>query len=117
MTAARLPRTATAAGLSEAERVREIARLLPLWPAEIADTSPGGRARLVAKLHQALKAERRRGQAGHWTYDLARHAALLAVWRRERAALAALGGPLASRRAPAVRPAPSRSIGGNNTPR
>ena len=68
-------------------RAAELARLLPLWPHEIADTSREGRSRLVAKLHRALKAERRRGQAGHWTYDLARHAALLAAWRRERASL------------------------------
>lgn len=64
-------------------RARELARLLPLWPSEIADTSLDGRRRLVAKLERALKAERRRGRAGHWTYDLARHAALLAAWKRE----------------------------------
>lgn len=69
------------------DRAAELARLVPLWPAEIADTSPEGRARLVAKLYRALKAERRRGEAGHWSYDLARHAALLALWREERAAL------------------------------
>jgi hypothetical protein len=73
------------------DRSRELARLVGLWPAEIADVSPGGRARLIRKLEFVLKAERRRGRAGHWTYDLARHAALARVLRRERAALAALG--------------------------
>lgn len=73
--------------MAEDKRAAELARLLPLWPREIADTSREGRVRLVAKLHRALKAERRRGLAGHWTYDLARHAALLAAWRRERALL------------------------------
>lgn len=72
---------------SARERAAELARLVPLWPTEIADTSPAGRTRLVATLYRALKAERRRGAAGHWSYDLARHAALLAAWRRERAAL------------------------------
>ncbi|AHB50264.1 hypothetical protein W911_12615 [Hyphomicrobium nitrativorans NL23] len=70
------------------ERADELARLVPLWPSEIADTSRAGRTRIVAKLYRALKAERQRGVGGHWTYDLARHAALLAAWRRERAALA-----------------------------
>ena len=69
------------------ERASDLARLVPLWPAEIADTSVAGRARLVATLERALKAERRRGRAGHWTYDLARHAALLRAWRRELASL------------------------------
>lgn len=69
------------------ERARELARLIPLWPSEIADTSREGRTRLIAKLECALKAERRRGRSGHWTYDLARHAALVRIWRHERAAL------------------------------
>ena len=41
----------------------------------------------VGLLERALLSERRRGRAGHWAYDLARHGALLATWRRERAAL------------------------------
>lgn len=81
--------SAPAPAEAEAERRVELARLVPLWPAEIADTSPAGRARLVALLERALLSERRRGRAGHWTYDLARHAALVRAWRRERAALAA----------------------------
>jgi hypothetical protein len=72
------------------DRARELARLAGLWPAEIGDVSPAGRARLVAKLEEVLRAERRRGRAGHWTYDLARHAALVRTLRRERAALAKL---------------------------
>ena len=72
---------------SEHERAGALARLVPLWPSEIADTSRAGRTRIVAKLYRALKAERQRGVSGHWTYDLARHAALLSAWRRERAAL------------------------------
>jgi hypothetical protein len=34
-------------------------------------------------LRRALRAERRRGIAGHWTYDLARHVELLRVYRLE----------------------------------
>lgn len=65
----------------------ELARLVPLWPAEIDDLSLRGRQRLVGTLERALLAERRRGRAGHWAYDLSRHSALLAAWRRERAVL------------------------------
>jgi hypothetical protein len=92
-----------------------LARLIPLWPHELADVSPAGRTRLVAKLEAALRAERRRGRAGHWSYDLARHAALLGAWRTERAALAAPEAPThnASRErkgARAHRPAPARKF-------
>lgn len=76
------------------DREREIARLVGLWPHEIADVSPNGRARLIRKLALVLKAERRRGLAGHWSYDLARHAALVRVLRREQAALEALGSKM-----------------------
>jgi cobalamin biosynthesis Mg chelatase CobN len=60
-----------------------------LWPHELEDESPGARHRILARLRQALRAERRRGLSGHWTYDLARHVELLRVYREE---LAAVGG-------------------------
>jgi hypothetical protein len=65
-----------------------IANVLALWPHELEDESPGGRQRLLARLRQALRAERRRGLSGHWTYDLARHVELLRVYRTELAAVA-----------------------------
>jgi hypothetical protein len=68
--------------------LEELTRLLPLWPHELADTSLKGRQRIVAVIERALRAERRRGQAGHWAYDLARHASLSRAWKRERSALA-----------------------------
>ena len=71
------------------DRVRDLARLLPLWPAEIADDTPEGRQRIVQRLRRALREERRRGLAGHWTYDLARHAALLQAYKHEVARLEA----------------------------
>lgn len=69
------------------DRGRDLCRLLPVWPAEIEDTSLEGRQRLILKIERALRAERRRGLAGHWTYDLARHAALYDAWQEERASL------------------------------
>ncbi len=74
----------------DATRVEELARLIPLWPAEIASLKPSSLKRVVMMLEQALRAERRRGRAGHWCYDLSRHMALVAALRRERARLAAL---------------------------
>ena len=64
-------------------RETELMRLLPLWPHEVADHSPSGRRRIVALLRRALRAERKRGLAGNWTYDLSRHAQLLALYRAE----------------------------------
>jgi hypothetical protein len=63
-------------------RVHDLQRLLPMWPAELADQSTEGRRRRIAKLRRALREERRRG---HWAYDLARHAALFRAYRRELA--------------------------------
>lgn len=74
------------------DRRKELARVLPLWPHEIEDDSRQTRARILGKLHSALRAERRRGIAGHWTYDLARHRELLRVWRLELAAAKRLAG-------------------------
>lgn len=69
------------------DRDRDLPRLVPLWPSEIADRSREGRLKLVARLERALRGERRRGLAGHWSYDLMRHAELLAAIKEERAAL------------------------------
>lgn len=68
---------------SAATRERELMRLLPLWPHEVADASPSGRRRVLVLLRRALRAERKRGLGGHWTYDLSRHAQLLALYRAE----------------------------------
>jgi hypothetical protein len=67
------------------DRRTELARILPLWPDQLADDSPRGRRLILARLRRALRAERRRGLAGHWTYDLARHVELLRVYRLELA--------------------------------
>jgi hypothetical protein len=68
------------------DRRTELPRVLPLWPRELDDETFEGRQRILAKLRRALRAERRRGLAGHWTYDLARHVELLRVYRLELAA-------------------------------
>jgi hypothetical protein len=67
------------------DRRVELPRILPLWPHELDDQSLEGRRTIVRKLRSALRAERRRGIAGHWTYDLARHAELVRIYRLELA--------------------------------
>jgi hypothetical protein len=70
-----------------------LSRLLALWPHELDDESAGARLRILGRLRKALRAERRRGLAGHWTYDLARHIELLQLYRAELAMLVRqLGG-------------------------
>ncbi|MGD9783874.1 MAG: hypothetical protein AB7E80_09945 [Hyphomicrobiaceae bacterium] len=69
-------------------RKRDLPPLLPLFAEVTEATNVVAQARLVGRLQRSLRAERRLGLAGHWTYDLARHAALLRAYRAERATLA-----------------------------
>ena len=68
------------------DRRRDLPALIAVWPSEINDPTDGGRLVLLSKLRRALRMERRRVLAGHWTYDLARHAQLLNAYRHELAA-------------------------------
>ena len=51
--------------LHDVQRREELARLLPLWPKELEDLSIAGRRHIIHTLNRALRAERRRGRAGH----------------------------------------------------
>jgi hypothetical protein len=73
----------------EYDRRTTLCSVLALWPQEIEDDSLAGRLLIVAKLRRALRVERQRGLAGHWTYDLARHAELLRAYKQELRALSA----------------------------
>lgn len=66
-----------------------IGRIIPLTEAERSDLTPAGRRAVIARLERALRAERRRGISGHWTYDLSRHLALKQALASERAWLTA----------------------------
>ena len=48
-----------------------------------ADQNPDGRRAERLRLARALRRERSLGAAGHWSYDLNRHIALLQAWRAE----------------------------------
>ncbi len=85
-------RSITAANV-QYDRSRDLPPLLALWPWELEEASLDGQQRLVARLRRALRLERQRAIAGHWTYDLARHARLLAAYRSEVASLKAMLGP------------------------
>lgn len=65
------------------DRLRDLPRLLRLWPEEVLRLGNGEQAWLVAKLRDILRAERQRGIARHWSYDISRHAALLRAYRAE----------------------------------
>ncbi len=79
-------REGASAGGAGYERARDLPRLLPLWPHEMETPCASYHARLLAMMRCALRRERQRGLAGHWTYDLARHAQLLRAYRAEVAA-------------------------------
>lgn len=81
-------------------RERDLPRLIALWPDEASSTDPAVRARVLGKLRRALRAERRRGLAGHWTYDLARHSQLFVAYRHEVEGLkrSPIGGRFEKRR-------------------
>jgi len=74
-------------GCRRYDRRRHLARVIPVGPEEIADLTPHGRVAILRKLARALRAERNRGRAGHWTYDLNRHIALRQAYAAERQAV------------------------------
>lgn len=77
-------------GASAYDRERVLPRLLPVAPADLAPDDAATARRICLMLARALRRERNRGRAGHWTYDLSRHIGLLQAYRAERAALTRL---------------------------
>ena len=65
------------------DREAELPKLVGLWPSELRDMSAEATAKIIALLRKAIRAERRRGQSGHWTYDLTRHLALSEALKAE----------------------------------
>jgi hypothetical protein len=68
-------------------RDRDLPGLIALWPQELADQSQKGSLLILSKLRRALRGERRRAYAGHWSYDLNRHLGLMSAYRGELARL------------------------------
>jgi hypothetical protein len=69
------------------DREAELPRLIGVWPSELRTGSLDAAARIVALLRRAIRSERQRGRAGHWTYDLNRHLALAEALKAEQARL------------------------------
>ncbi|MER2605242.1 MAG: hypothetical protein ABTQ29_05395 [Siculibacillus sp.] len=80
------------AGTEVGARERLLPRLIAIGPAEIADGSRAGRAKVLRLLTTALDGERRRGRGRHWSYRLDRHIGLVQALESERAAWLALFG-------------------------
>jgi len=98
MDAKRLFGGAVAAGAATYVRSRDLPRLLALWPRELEDESEAGRALVLAKLRRALRTERRRARAAHWSYDLNKHLGLLSAYKAELAGLRSRNALLGKRR-------------------
>lgn len=84
---------ARVAGVAAYDRERDLPALLPFWPNELRNLTFEGHHRLIQRLRRSLREERRRGLAGSWTYDLARHVRL---HRALNAEIALLPKPLSS---------------------
>ncbi len=67
------------------DRARDLPRLICCWPTDSIIADPRCHADLIARLRRALRAERQRGIARHWSYDLVRHRALVVALRSELA--------------------------------
>ena len=75
------------AGAQSYARDAMLPRLVLVGPSEIGDVTPAGRLAVIKRLAKALRGERVRGLAGHWTYSLNRHIGLVQALAAERAAL------------------------------
>ena len=80
----------TGEGARHYHRARHLPALLALWPSELGDFSNKGTKTIISQLQAALSAERRRGRARHWCYDLNRHLALVSALKGEQQHLAGL---------------------------
>ena len=93
------------------ERRRALPPLLAIVDSELAQDDPEAARRIISRLARALRAERQRGRAGHWSYDLNRHIALAQAFDAERRRLKSL------QRAPCpCRPGASRVSGCDKSP-
>ena len=89
--AARALQRQIATGAQHYQRKKQLRRLLPLAPEDFRDESPATTRAIILHLAQALRDERRRGRAGHWTYDLNRHIGLAQAYRAEQERLEGMG--------------------------
>ncbi|WP_181704312.1 hypothetical protein [Chthonobacter albigriseus] len=72
-----------AAGAAVYERARILPRLLPISAVECRSEGVEAGERIVRMLARALRTERAKGRAGHWSYDLNKHLGLAQAYRAE----------------------------------
>jgi hypothetical protein len=77
-------RTTVKAGVAHYDRTRHLPGLIGIDPGILSGGEAMPKAVIVEKLKRALRAERQRAKAGHWTYDLNRHIALRQALTAER---------------------------------
>ena len=83
---------AIAAGAKNYQR-SHLRRLMPVGPDELGESGgPQATNSLLLKIGRALRGERARGSAGHWTYDINRHMALAQAYVAESHRLRREGG-------------------------
>lgn len=82
--------SALRAGMSAYRRERALPALIGADAGLLDETSEGAARTVIARLEKALRAERNRARAGHWTYDLNRHIALRQALRAEAERFAGL---------------------------
>lgn len=90
-------------------RARILPRLIPVSVDTAALDDLATAERIVGLLQRAVRSERTKGRAGHWTYDLNRHLGLIQALRAETATLRLLRKRRA--RASVRPPAPAESPG------
>ncbi|MDQ0324559.1 hypothetical protein J2R99_000408 [Rhodopseudomonas julia] len=78
------------AGADTYHRDNDLPRLIHRLPGELGKNETERAHAIVARLKCALRAERRKGRAGHWSYDLNRHIALKTALKVESDDLARL---------------------------
>lgn len=93
-------------------RAEQLPGLIGLWPSELEDYSHPGTLKIAALLRKALRGERMRGRAGHWTYDLNRHMRLMEALKSERSRLKVLERALPKSRRAGMAPRIQRRSGG-----
>lgn len=64
--------------------MRDLPGLLHLFPAEIERLDNKSSKTILERLRKALRAEKRRGQQGHWRYSLSRHIGLAQAVKAEQ---------------------------------
>ncbi|MHB2169721.1 DUF6477 family protein [Alsobacter sp. R-9] len=75
-------------------REATLMRVLPRATLDLPEAEPRRTALILLRIARALRAERRLGRAGHWTYDIARHVALAQAFAAERRTLERLLRPV-----------------------